>query len=569
MSHIESLKKATNLHSLAHLLGYKPQSLSYILYKMPKNAKYTSFDIIKKSGGKRKIKAPTDKLKKLQRHLATLLNECYDEIYGVTSPKRSLSHGYRSRHSIITNALRHKNKRFVFNIDIENFFPSINFGRVRGFFISNKDFQLSKDVATIIAQIACFENELPQGSPCSPVISNFIGHIIDTRMVKIAQKAKCDYTRYVDDITFSTNQKEFPKLIASVVDEDNWKLGKAVERVITKSGFSVNSEKVSMNYKISRQIVTGLVVNKKINVRREYYKNVRAMCDSLFKTGKFTVLTTAGSDGDKEQVEGTLNELEGRLSYIYYTKRTQLINTEAQESKGLTELRKLSITKLYQKFNFYRQFCVPERATILCEGKTDITYLESALKNLHNDYPDFIESGDENFNYLINIKTLTKRMVEMFRWSLGTSGLENLMKSYSSILKDFKIEVITEYPIIILVDNDDGSEGIIKEIKKKRYPQITKQSTYHCCGNLYVVIIPQNKGEEVEDLFPMEVLNQKIDGKSFDRSKEKDNKDSFAKHIFAEKIIRPNYETIDFTKFKPIFDEFKSIILHYRELITS
>ena len=91
-----------------------------------------------------------------------------------------------------------------------NFFPSINFGRVRGFFLKDKHFSLQPPVATVLAQIACFENELPQGSPCSPVISNLIGHVLDGRLARFAKTHKCTYSRYADDITFSTSRKDFP-----------------------------------------------------------------------------------------------------------------------------------------------------------------------------------------------------------------------------------------------------------------------------------------------------------------------------------------------------------------------
>ena len=99
--------------------------------------------------------------------------------------KDQLAHGFKRGRSIVTNATKHKRRRFVFNIDIKNFFGTINFGRVRGFFIKNADFALHPSVATIVAQIACHENALPQGSPCSPVISNLIGSVLDIHLCKL------------------------------------------------------------------------------------------------------------------------------------------------------------------------------------------------------------------------------------------------------------------------------------------------------------------------------------------------------------------------------------------------
>ena len=117
--------------------------------------------------------------------------------------------------SIITNARQHRNRRYVFNVDIQDFFGSINFGRIRGYFIADKNFQLQSKVATVLAQIACFENALPQGSPCSPIISNLIGHIVDIHLAKLAARVGCTYTRYADDLTFSTNKPTFPNQIAT------------------------------------------------------------------------------------------------------------------------------------------------------------------------------------------------------------------------------------------------------------------------------------------------------------------------------------------------------------------
>ena len=119
----------------------------------------------------------------------------------------------------MTNAYIHKRRRYVLNLDLEDFFPSFNFGRVRGFFIKDKHFALHERVETIIAQIACHDNELPQGSPCSPVISNLIAHLLDVRLARLAKAHKCTYSRYADDITFSTNRKEFPSDLAAPAHE--------------------------------------------------------------------------------------------------------------------------------------------------------------------------------------------------------------------------------------------------------------------------------------------------------------------------------------------------------------
>ena len=194
MSRIETLKDAKSLSDLAEILGFKPKAVSFILYKQPAAAKYQTFQIPKRRGGQRTISAPIDALKVLQRKLADLLQDCVDELNDRTKRKDRIAHGFKRRRSIITNARQHRHRRWVFNLDLEDFFPSINFGRVRGYLIKNRDFALHEEVATTIAQIACHENVLPQGSPCSPVISNLVAHVLDMHLAKLASDAGCTYT---------------------------------------------------------------------------------------------------------------------------------------------------------------------------------------------------------------------------------------------------------------------------------------------------------------------------------------------------------------------------------------
>lgn len=378
MSKLENLRKASSVADVAKLLGYETKSLTYIVFALPDGAKYTSFSISKKSGGSRQIEAPVTILKKLQRKLADLLNDCAEELLPSEEKisqdrnkkqtrrraTRAVAHGFKRGLSIASNAEMHKNKKYVLNLDLENFFPTINFGRVRGFFIKNKNFQLAPKVATILAQIACHNNALPQGSPCSPVISNFIGQILDARLIGLAIRHKCTYSRYVDDLTFSTNQASFPQSLAykKRPKQSDWVIGKELSDCIVGAGFGINESKTRMQYEDSRQVVTGLVVNKFVNTKSEYYREARSMCHALFSKGSFTIpsgtqaigktpprrrgnlfnemvswksaiarkfrgllgaqvdLESAETESGELLKEGSLNQLEGILSYIYLVK---------------------------------------------------------------------------------------------------------------------------------------------------------------------------------------------------------------------------------------------------------
>ena len=290
MHELDRFKSAESLLDLARLLNFTPRGLSYVLYKTESAQKYSTFEIPKRGGGTRSISAPQGALRLLQHNLSNLLYACRKEIEAKQPPnpkRRTLSHGFRKGQSIFTNASEHKHRRYVLNLDLHDFFPTFNFGRVRGFFIKDKELAVSAKVATVIAQIACNEGSLPQGSPCSPVIADMIAHILDVRLAQLARRHKVTYSRYADDLTFSTNQKEFPAALAHRENKpgSQWELGAKLTSTIERCGFTINPAKTRMQVRASRQMVTGLTVNKKVNIPQDYYRAVRSMCNALFQTG--------------------------------------------------------------------------------------------------------------------------------------------------------------------------------------------------------------------------------------------------------------------------------------------
>ena len=309
MSKLAILRNANTKEDLANILNISSTFLTYTLYGKPLSKQYTKFEIPKKSGGVRKISAPSGEVKEVQQRLNILLLDCIDEMNSGKRPS-TLSHGFMRNRSIITNAKMHTNKRNVLNIDISNFFESFNFGRVRGFFIKNNNFKLSDNIATVIAQISCYENSLPQGSPSSPVITNLIMHSLDIRLASIAKKYGCTYSRYADDITFSTRKKIFPSKLAKVNADGSIAIGKILNREICRSGFEINKKKNRLQFSESRQDVTGLTVNKKVNVNSQYWRNVRSMCHSLFMTGSYFI------DADAAPIKGNIFPLYGMLNFI-------------------------------------------------------------------------------------------------------------------------------------------------------------------------------------------------------------------------------------------------------------
>lgn len=463
----------------AKLLGLKSAKyINYLLYNVKTDNLYNSFTILKKNGGERVIHAPKKELKFLQKKLSNVLWECYLESIESKSKDKNfktpvLSHAFEKGKSIITNSQMHRNKKYILNIDLKNFFDSFNFGRVRGFFIKDKDFTVSPEIATVIAQIACYQGKLPQGAPSSPIITNLITRILDYRIVKIAKKYRFTYSRYADDMTFSTNRELNSNKLRASKELDNFLT--ELEEVIISSGFEINPKKTRLSNNMQRQEVTGLVVNKKINVKREYIKNTRAMAFQLYKDGAFEI--------DKKP--GTINQLTGRFAfifqidqynnyllykksliqnnldaqkyllgrnsskkseskyywkYIFYNKdlRKELFDNKKHNTYNLpTEFYSIgkeqkktymslfnSREKEYKKFLFYKYFFGNDKPIIVTEGKTDPRYIKAALKNLYRKYPELIEKVGNNFVFKIEFLNHTNTIEYLFNVPEGGEGFK-------------------------------------------------------------------------------------------------------------------------------------------------
>jgi RNA-directed DNA polymerase len=262
---------------VALFLNVSVQQLTYHLFVVKDTERYAKFKIAKKSGGIREICSPATALKLIQKKLNQGLHCVYEP--------RNAVHGFvmssnsEAPRSIVSNARMHVGAKFILNIDLKDFFPSINFGRVRGMFIG-KPYGIDPEAATVLAQICCFENGLPQGAPTSPTVSNMICAKLDADLQRLAQRYNCLYSRYADDLTFSTRASSFPKSIGRVVTREAGSetvVGGELETAVNGNGFQINPLKTRLQTRIRRQEVTGLTVNQFPNVKRRYINQIRAM----------------------------------------------------------------------------------------------------------------------------------------------------------------------------------------------------------------------------------------------------------------------------------------------------
>jgi len=256
---------------------FKERQLNYHINPNHNNRRYYQFQISKKSGGERTINAPCKGLKEIQN----CLNIIFQALY---TPHKN-AYGFILNKSIVDNAKKHIGNIYIYNIDLKDFFPSIDQARIWGR-LQHPPFNLNKDrvkIASIIASLCCHEMEmerlnesenwekvskrvLPQGAPTSPVLTNIICERLDSRLTGVAKRFGLRYSRYADDITFSSMHNVYQK---------DSKFINELGRIIKEQGFAIRSSKTRLQKTGYRQEVTGLIVSDRVNVQQRYIKQLR------------------------------------------------------------------------------------------------------------------------------------------------------------------------------------------------------------------------------------------------------------------------------------------------------
>jgi RNA-directed DNA polymerase len=311
---LAALQALTSEAQLAALLGTSPQRLRYHLFI--RRSPYRQFEIPKKTGGQRIILAPPLPILLWQKKLSQLLTDAYVRKKG--------AYGFCIGGGVVQGAKRHLRSSVVLNLDLKDFFDAIHFGRVRGVFEA-KPFEIPRPIATILAQICCWKKALPQGAPTSPILSNYVCRSLDTSLARLAQKHHCQYTRYADDISFSTRRHQLPSGILAARVGGDAELGKELACILEAARFEVNQKKVWVRTARERQTVTGLVVNTKLNVRKDYRRNIRSALHVWEKSGFYAAEQWFAEHGGAEwdgisDVPPLLEHLRGKISFLAHVR---------------------------------------------------------------------------------------------------------------------------------------------------------------------------------------------------------------------------------------------------------
>jgi retron-type reverse transcriptase len=293
---------------LAEALGLTVPRLRWLAYHTDAATRshYIRFAVPKRSGGKRTLFAP-------HRTLAAAQRWIFERIVSKL-PVEAPAHGFISGKSILTNAQAHAGRAIVVNLDLEDFFPSIGFPRVRSVF---KRAGYSPAVATILAllctecprriveydgvtyHVATGPRGLPQGACTSPGLSNQVARRLDRRLTGLAGRLGMTYTRYADDLTFSGDQ--------TLKDRVGYLMAR-VRHTTPDEGFTINEAKSRVLRRNTAQVVTRLVVNDRPGVARKEVRRLRA------------ILHRARSEGlERQNREGHADFvawLRGKIAYV-------------------------------------------------------------------------------------------------------------------------------------------------------------------------------------------------------------------------------------------------------------
>lgn len=391
---------------------FHPFSMKHINYYCnPNNAfhRYKQFYIKKKSGGKRTISAP--------RHRSFMLMLRYvNEIFASLYTPSDYAMGFAEGRSVVTNADVHRGQNYVFNTDLKDFFPSIEQARVWRR-IQLKPLCLQRTAANLLAGLCSMKVKeegggarfvLPQGAPTSPILTNMICDKLDRRLAGLARRFGLRYSRYADDITFSS--------MHNVYQPDS-AFRKEMERIITDQGFRMNSEKTRLQKIGARQEVTGIIVSSKLNVTQKYVRDLRNVLyiwdrygyDTAFN--KFFPRYKAEKGHVKKGTPDMVNVLEGKLMYlkmvkgeddsVYVRLRTKfdmlvqkLLDTSNATVRGVSYVETTPVLEFEKKNDTTIVFKVsePKEYYVLCKGSEPMRELPPAPYVPHR-YASFTLGG--------------------------------------------------------------------------------------------------------------------------------------------------------------------------------
>lgn len=397
-------------------LTFEIEDFLILSNKLSNSILYEQFTIPKKNNGYRNISSPTEKNLNILKCLKILLEENY-------SPNKN-SYGFEHMKSVKDNASNHISKELVINIDILNFFDSIKFEDIKR--VIELNLNIKSSTASLFAYLATithsdsddFKNRyLPQGSPCSPILSNLIFKNIDDEISLYSKSKGIEYSRYADDLTFSGNNIIKPGLFI-----------KQIVILLEKNGFQINNKKTRYQYPNMRQEVTGIVVNEKCNLNKLYIKDIRRglylwerygykRADHLYFSAEKTV---------RKEFVTLKNHIRGKLNYL------KLIDGDFSPRYRKLMLRFNKLTGLFKLIN--ETFEIWDKEGMFCAWK----YFNSERKYIRK---VSIDDFNIRLNLVFVLSNFQEERYHNLRYSTEVLS-NNYLCEYSKLYYSFGFNVL-------------------------------------------------------------------------------------------------------------------------------
>lgn len=543
--------KITSRPELATWLHLSDRKLRFILYVLTPEQRYRQFDIPKRHGGKRTIFAPSKALMRIQRHL-------HEVIAHVGQPS-SAAQGFVKGRSVVDHAKAHQNRRWVLCVDLKDFFPTIKFWRIRGMFMA-APFSFNEEVATSLAQICTHDQMLAQGAPTSPAISNIICRELDRRMRELARRLRCSYTRYADDLCISSNIKDVPAALATEAG-DCWGAGEELVKLIEGCGFTVNQAKTKLKTQRDQQMVTGLVVNKKVAMPRAWRRQLRVMLHLRQKYGEekaMSIVKTWAWHGVRRKKQKTIDAvIRGKAAFAAHVEKDRAMSFTRSIFYAYPRSREL-IPRPYRGYGF----------RVLTEGVTDVDHLMAAHRRMsasgHFDelapnFPDIPIKGSRPL--VQKLELIAKSFPEELTIGVVDGDEPDLLQQHKLEPGQFKYMGGATYLLCLgapaWVDGAFCIEDLYPWEQASAFAdgrrifkwsefgndEKTADGLYHFVGVRKTAVYVSDKVERVTDGFSALLSKQK----------------------FAQMVLNRDapFEEMDFSGFASTFDAFRKIVEHH------
>lgn len=473
-----------SFEDLASALGVTTGHLRRLVFK-ERQFFFREKEIPKKNGDTRKIYVPNHQILYIQKKLNIILNNSYNPHF--------TAFGFIEGKNTVNNAQRHLRKRYLLNIDLKDFFTSISSGRVYSMFVNY--FKLPTNIASVLTNICCHPNGfLPQGAPTSPTISNILCKTLDRELYNFTKKMnQVTYTRYADDITFSSNYPFEKKLLG--YKDGELSIGYELGNIIQKNGFTINYDKVRFQKYNQHQEVTGIVVNQKLNVNRKYIRKIRAMLHSIESNTNdlsIPIEKFIRSDFKGNTLEDLFRTLKGMIEYVGMVKGKKdsiFIKLAKKFNELMILLESSSIKPIYYKNFESITYLVPLKEIFFMKsdgsGMIDYDYGQGTafllkgigiISNFHV-FEFVIEALEEGFHPLNSIYFIELRQesesgkkikVKIAKYS-KENDLVLLIPEDRSLLQngfDYSEEIPSRTEEITLLGFPDYNEG--DQLKKQQ-----------------------------------------------------------------------------------------------------